>query len=418
MSLLAFVVALTLLVSAFCSLLEATLYSTRIATLEAAAKTPQRRPAALRFLQMKNEIAVPTSAILILNTIANTAGATVAGMFAAQVLGAGWVPIFSIALTLSILFFSEILPKTFGATHWRTIWAFIVWPLAVIERALYPLIRITQRFAQMFTPKDTPAAITADEILAMIHVGAKTGHVAAFERRMLDAVFHLDTLLCRQVMVPRSEVVFLDADSSPAEWLAEAKRSQHSRYPVCRGSFDEVVGILVVRDLVGLDTEKPIELDSLLRPARHVPETKRIKEILTDMQRSKQHMAIVVDEHGSSTGIITLENVIEKVVGSIQDEFDAETPNIIAESRTSYMVKGATPLDQINRELSTELRSANVDTLSGYLVAQLGRLLAVGDHVDIPGMTAEVVEIEGNRATKIRLKRASKKKADELEKEG
>ena len=164
MTVLLVVVGVTLLVSAFCSLLEATLYSTRMATLEAAAKTQERRAAAERFLQMKRDISVPTSAILILNTIANTAGAALAGMFAARVIGSAWVLVFSIVLTLAILFFSEILPKTYGAVHWRGLWAAIVWPLAVIERGLFPLIRVTRKFSQLFTPKHIPQPVTEESL--------------------------------------------------------------------------------------------------------------------------------------------------------------------------------------------------------------------------------------------------------------
>jgi len=405
MGTLALVVALTLLISAFCSLLEATLYSTRIATLEAAARTHGRQAAAHRFLRMKHNVAEPTSAILILNTIANTAGAAVAGMYAATTLGTGWVPLFSAALTLAILFLSEILPKTYGATHWRSIWALVVWPLAFLERLLSPLIRITQGFVRLFTPDGRPQVVTADEILAMIHVGAKAGELTAAELRMLDSIFQFDKLLCRQVMVPRNEVVWIEADSSLADWLAEARRSRHSRYPVCRGDLDEAVGFVAVRDLIGLNAEETVDLESLLRPVHRAPETKRIREVLVDMQRTRQHMALVVDEHGGSAGIITLENVLERLVGSIQDEFDAETPRIVPAPGGGYIVRGNTPLEEINHELHVELRAPNINTLSGYLTAEAGRFPVPGDTFDIPGLTAEVLEVEGTRASRVRLQR-------------
>jgi len=411
MTVLLIVVSITLAVSAFCSLLEATLYSTRLATLEAAAKGGEHQSAARRFLEMKQDISVPTSAILILNTIANTAGAAIAGMFAARAMGSEWVLVFSIALTLGILFFSEILPKTYGAVHWRALWAAIVWPLTIIEKLLYPLIRITQKFAQMFTPKHIPQAVTEDEILAMIHVGGKTGELTAAELSMLDSVLHFDKLLCRQVMVPRGEVAWMEANWSLAQCLDEAHRSQHTRYPVCNGDLDEVLGILHIKDLLGLDPETSGEITSLSRPVRAVPETKRINELLTEMQRTKQHMALVVDEHGSTAGIITLENIIEEIVGAVQDEFDAETPEIVRQGVGRYVVRGGAPLEKVNRALELDLRAPNVNTLSGYLVAQVGRFLEKGDHVDAPGVSAEVLEVEGNRATRIRL--TLKQKAEE-----
>ena len=180
---------------------------------------------------------------------------------------------------------------------------------------------------------------------------------------------------------------------------------EHTRYPLCRGSVDKVLGIVHVKDLLDVRAEDGFDLTSIMRPARHVPETKRISELLAEMQRSRQHMAIVVDEHGTTAGIVTLENVLEEIVGTVQDEFDRETPNIVVEGGGRLLVRGGTPLNEINRELALELHGPNVNTLSGYLVARVGRFLKVGDHIEIPGMSAEVVEVEGNRATKIRLRR-------------
>ena len=228
-------------------------------------------------LQMKGDVTVPTSAILILNTIANTAGAALAGMYAAQMFNASWVLVFSIALTFGILFFSEILPKTYGAVHWRTVWSMIVWPLAFIVKGLYPLIRITQAFSQLFTREQTAPVITEDEILAMIHVGARAGQLTPAELKMLDSVFNFHKLLVRQVVVPRNEVVFLDANQSLEELIALAKQMEHTRYPLCRGSLDEVLGIIHVKDLLGVRAEDGLDLTSIMRPARHVPETKRIR---------------------------------------------------------------------------------------------------------------------------------------------
>ena len=398
------VVALTLTVSAFCSLLEATLYSTRIATLEAAAKTKPKRSAALRFLQMKKDVSAPTSAILILNTIANTAGASIAGMYAAQVFGTSWVLLFSIALTFSILFFSEILPKTYGATRWRTVWSLIVWPLAFIEKALSPLILVTQRFARIFTSEGAAPIITEDEILAMIHVGARSGQLTAAELKMLDAVLHFDKTLARQVMVPRNEIVIFDVNWSLSECINLAGRTEHTRYPICKGSVDEILGIIHIKDLLGMPATEEVDLTTLMRPIRHVPETKKINELLTEMQRNRQHMAAVVDEHGGTAGIVTLENVLEEIVGSVQDEFDHEVPDFQSEGNNSYLVRGRTPLETINREFHLELRAPGVNTLSGFLVAQVGRFLKTGDTVKLSGAVAEVVAVEGNKAVKVRLR--------------
>ncbi len=406
MTFLILVVAATLLISAACSLFEATLYSTRITALEAAARSEERRRAAERFLDMKRHVSAPTAAILILNTIANTAGATLAGMLAVQVLGARWVPAFTVLLTFAILTFSEIVPKTYGATHWQWLWPHVVWPIAFIERVLRPLVGLSQRPAAVFAAGRPHAGVTEDEILAMIHLGARHGELSEAELRMLDAVFRLDKVLCRQVMVPRSEVVFLDVSWTARRWLTLVRETRHTRYPVCEQSLDRVLGILHVKDLLGLAPEAAPDLRPFLRPARYVPETARLDAVLREMQHSRQHMAVVVDEHGSVSGIVTLENVLEHLVGALRDEFDVEAPDLIEQAPGVYLARGSLPLERLNRELGLDLRLPHVNTLSGLVVARLNRFPQVGDEVDLDGVHAEVLAVEGSRAGRIRLRLA------------
>ena len=161
MTILLLVAAVTVIISGMCSLFESTLYSTRMAALESARTVGKHRRLARRFIDMKKDIARPTSAILILNTIANTAGATIAGMYATTVLGTAWVPAFSALLTIAILFLGEILPKTYGAVHWKSVWHLVVWPVTVMQQGLYPIIKVTQGFAKLFTVRtSTPATGT------------------------------------------------------------------------------------------------------------------------------------------------------------------------------------------------------------------------------------------------------------------
>jgi len=413
MTFLILVVVATLVVSAACSLFEATLYSTRITALEAAARSEERRREAERLLEMKRHVSAPTAAILILNTVANTAGATLAGMFAVQVLGGRWIPLFTVFLTFAILILSEIVPKTYGATHWQSLWPHVVWPITFIERALRPLVGLSQRAAAIFSAGRPHTRVTEDEILAMIHLGARHGELSEAELRMLDAVFRLDKVLCRQVMVPRSEVVFLDVRWAAERWLTLARQSRHTRYPVCEGSLDRVLGILHVKDLLGLSPEAAPDLRPFLRPARYVPETARLDAVLREMQHSRQHMAVVVDEHGTTSGIVTLENVLEHLVGALRDEFDIETPDLVEPEPGVFLARGSLPLERLNRELGLDLRMAHVNTLSGLLVARLGRFPQVGDQVEVDELLAEVLAVEGSRASRLRLRLARRRPAAE-----
>jgi CBS domain containing-hemolysin-like protein len=404
MSALVMIAILTVLVSSMCSLFEATLYSTRMGALEAASAEGRHRGLAERFIRMKSNIAEPTSAILILNTVANTAGATVCGMYALQVLGAQWVPAFSVILTLAILFVGEILPKTYGALHWRSLWHLTVWPLAVMQRGLAPMVRVTQGFAQLFTGTKSSPIVTAGEIQATIRLGRKAGEISPSELALLSSIFHFDETLTRQVMVPRGEVVFFDVHWPLSKCIAVAKESKHTRYPLCANSLDQAVGLVHLKDLLGMPADRELDLRSVARPLRHVPDTLSISRLMREMQSSRQHMAVVDDEYGTAVGIITMENVLEQIVGAVQDEFDAESPEIVPEEPDVFRVQGHLPIDRINRDLGLELYSHEADSLSGLLVLQTNRLLKVGDKVQLRGANAEVLEVQGGRATLVRIR--------------
>lgn len=404
MTLLVLVGALTVLVSGVCSLFEATLFSTRIGVLEAERSGGKRPARASRFVEMKSEIARPTSAILVLNTVANTAGATVCGMLATTVLGAQWVLPFSILLTVLILFLGEILPKTFGATHWRRIWHWIVWPLTVMQRGLGPLIWVTQRFANLFSSGHDGPVVTEDEIRASIELGGKAGELSPSELQLLKAVFRFDDILTRQVMVPRRDVVFLDASWPLERGFDVARQSRHTRFPLCEGSLDSVVGLVHIKDLVGVASDRDVDLRSVSRPLAHIPDTLPISRLLSQMQSSHQHMALVDDEYGAVVGIVTMENVVEQIVGAVQDEFDSELPEIVSEGHGVYRVSGQLPLERINRELGLDLESHDVDSLSGLLVSRLSRLALANDRVQLRGAVAHVIEAQDGRATQVRIR--------------
>lgn len=403
MSALVIVVVLTLLVSGLCSLFEAALYSTRAAVLEAARDQGRHVAGAIRFLEFKQKIAVPTSAILILNTVANTAGAAVAGMLAAEVFGDDHIMAFSAMLTVSILFLSEILPKTYGAVHWRGLWPIIIWPLAVMAKILSPLIRITIWFSNVFTSHQGTVTTTEDEIVAMIRMGASAGELNRTEYQLLTSVFRFDETHVGEIMVPRVDVVHLDVSWPLERWIEIIRETHHTRYPLCDGSLDELIGFVHVKDLLGVTPDESFDWQTVVRRMRKVPETMRIRRLLREMQGAQPHIAAVLDEHGTVVGVITLENVLEQLVGEVQDEFDHHEPEIVPESENVYLIRGHVPVARLNMELNITLSDQDADTLSGLLVARLGRLLEPGDVVEIDGLRAEVLDVESNRASRVRL---------------
>jgi putative hemolysin len=207
-------------------------------------------------------------------------------------------------------------------------------------------------------------------------------------------------------MVPRPEVVGISADMPPEEALRAVVDSPYTRYPVYRGSLDDVVGILHVRDLFGAIHDRglaSVELESIVRPAYVVPETKDLAALLADFRREKQHMAVVIDEYGDMEGIVTLEDLLEEIVGDIEDEFDLPDTSIEHVDETHIRIDGTYTIDDFNEEFDTELEQEDFNTMAGLVFGELGRAPEVGDKVRTDGICLTVLEIEGSRIMKIEV---------------
>lgn len=319
------VVAITLLISAQCSLFEATLYSTRIATLEAARTRGKRKNLAERFLQMKRRVSEPIAAILILNTVANTAGAVIAGVYAAQVLGGPMVPVFSAVFTLAILFLAEILPKTLGALYWRSLWPVIVTPLSFIQTMLHPFVRVTEKFSGMFTKGHDAQAVTEEDILGMARLGAKSGEISEQENYMVHNIIELEQKNAEDIMTPRVVLFALDASSTLEEALRESSAKGFSRVPIYEGGKENITGYVTVMDMIArtLINGQDLAVESVAKPIKFVKETTNCLTLLTTFLKQRQHIAIVADAYGGVAGVVTLEDLIETVLGEeIVDETD------------------------------------------------------------------------------------------------
>jgi CBS domain containing-hemolysin-like protein len=327
MALLISVVVITILVSSQCSLYEAVLYSTRMGTLEAEKTGGKRRAKALKLIAMKREISIPLSAILILNTIANTAGATLAGMYAARALGDSMVPAFSVAFTLGILFFAEIIPKTLGALHWRSLWPAIVWPLTLMKVLLFPFILVTQQFSGFVTQRGATASqVTEEDILGTIRLGAKGGEISQWESRMLHNIINLETKQVREIMTPRTVMFTLDEEMTVEAAVELAGEKGFTRIPVYRGDRENIVGYVMIHDLNSAKTlSRPqTRLGALTKPILFVRETENCLVLMTHFLKKRRHIAVIGDDYGGVAGLVTLEDLIETVLGTeIVDENDS-----------------------------------------------------------------------------------------------
>lgn len=242
-----------------------------------------------------------------------------------------------------------------------------------------------------------------EEIRGLLMQAHVAGELSRSEHRLINAVFEFDELICRRVMLPRAEIVYLDVKNSLSEAIDVFHRTKHTRYPVCAGSMDKIAGVVHIKDFIGLSAETDFDWHAVIRPPQYVPETMPVRRLLRQFQSTHQHLAFLVDEYGTVSGIVTLENILESIIGPVEDEFDGDPPDIVSEGPKSYVVSGSESIDVINQRFNLKWERHDVDTIAGLMMGHTDSLLASGDRVELPGATAEVLEVDGPRAVRIRL---------------
>ena len=317
-------VTLAIIFSALCSLMEAALYSLRLSHIEVMAK---KKPETARLLKrLKTNINEPITAILTLNTIANTIGAAISGAAAAAVFGEHFLIWFSIAFTFTILIFSEILPKTTGVVYARQIAPFIALPIRWMIIVLRPIVWLCQKVTLLIPQKGGHGNISAEELQAIAIISRKSGEIASEQEQVITNILHLSDRNVRQVMTPRTVTFTLDSSMTIQEAAALKELWKiHSRAPVYSEDPDNVIGIVLNRDvyMAAAENQGHLKLAQIMHKAHFVPETAALNRVLVDFFERHQHLFVVVDEYGSVTGVISLEDIIEEIVGrEIIDESD------------------------------------------------------------------------------------------------
>jgi CBS domain containing-hemolysin-like protein len=311
-------------VSFTCSLTEAALYSVRTLYVRKLADSGSRAGQVLH--KLKQNMEKPIAAILILNTTANTAGAAIAGSEATNLFGQWVVLPFSVAFTLAILLFSEIIPKILGVAHNRPVSRVLARPLNVTIFLLGPLIRLVEAISRRITPKGPALAFPEDEIRHMAMLSAEEGSILRFEAELVKNALALDQITARDVMTPRTVVEKLSNESTVRDVAGKTQEWTFSRFPVYEEEDpDKWVGVVLARDILNALAHDRFELKigALARPIDFVPEGTRGHVLLHDFLRSRRHLSAVVDEYGSIVGVVTLEDILESVLGEeIVDEKD------------------------------------------------------------------------------------------------
>jgi putative hemolysin len=302
----------------------------------------------------------------------------------------------------------ELVPKAIALTKNESTALWVALPVEAFYLATYPLVWFLQMssnaFTRLFGIEPAPAGVVAHTEEEIRMIVAQTEEIEEAEEEMLYKVFDFADKEVHDVMVARPEVVAISVDLPPEDALAALIDSPFTRYPAYRGSLDEIVGTLHVRDLFSAMHDRGIaqvNLEELTRPPFLVPETKDLAALLADFRRTKQHMAIIVDEYGVMQGIATLEDVLEELVGEIEDEFDLPDESIERLDDTTVRVDGTFPIDDFNEQFGTDLPAEPYHTVAGFVFGQLGRAPEEGDEVSYDGIRFEVIEVEGSRIERL-----------------
>jgi magnesium and cobalt exporter, CNNM family len=329
-------------------------------------------------------------------------------------------------LTFLHVVIGELVPKGIALGHSEGTALVVSAPVRGFFIVMRPLVWFLQRSTELvlralgLQPPGADDDVHSEaELRMLVSQSTEHGELEQQEQEMLYKVFDFADKEASDVMVPRPEVVALSIDLPPEECLEAVMDSPYTRYPVYRESLDNVVGILHVRDLFGALRDRgmhEVKVEDLIRPAHVVPETKDLAALLAEFRRTNQHMAIVVDEYGDMEGIVTLEDLLEEIVGDIEDEFDLPDESIEQIDEDTIKVDGTFPIDDFNERFHTSLPDEDYHTLAGFVFGLLGRQPEVGDDVSHDGMRFDVLEVEGSRINKLAV--VFEQRRDQKERDG
>jgi CBS domain containing-hemolysin-like protein len=391
------ILGISLATSFLCSILEAVLLSVTHGYVHVLRDKGSRAGGYLYGMQA--QIGEPIAAILALNTIANTFGAALGGALALQIFGDAWMAGFSATLTLAILLFSEILPKTIGATLWPNLAPSAAYILRGMIIFMKPLVIPLTLYARLITPgRARPSTISRSELQALARIGRREGTLDEDEWRVVSSVMSLDQVPVGEVMTPRTDIIAVPVDASVEEAKSSMLDEGHLRLPVFEENLDRIVGILLARDLWRADRDGVTDIRQVMRPIQFAPATKPVDDLIDEMRTERVKMVIVLDEFGGTSGLVTLEDLLEEIVGEIQDEHEANEPEdfLVLESG-EIRVWGGVPLRAVEETLEVDLPDDTYDTLGGLILSRLKRIPRVGDEVEVEGGRFRVLKMRGRR---------------------
>jgi CBS domain containing-hemolysin-like protein len=412
------VVILLILFSAVLALAETSL--TRMSRARASALVDQGVKGAERVLSIVENIERDLNAVYLSVNIAQTVQAALTGVLAARLFGSLGVVI-GIAVNVVVVFVvAEAAPKTWALQHTERA-ALLTAPLVqTVGRVLRLLAKALIGVANVILPGKglrRGPFVTEEELIALASEAAEGGGIEESERRLIESIIRFGDTVAREIMVPRTDMVAMQADYQVTDMVEVAILNGMSRFPVYGEDVDDVIGVVYAKDLVRSERDggggQPVR--ALMRPAFYVPETKRVAELMAEMQLSHTHMAIVVDEYGGTAGLVTLEDLLEELVGDINDEFDTGVAGYEVLADDLVVLNDPTMnVDDFNEACGFDLPEGDWDSVGGLVFSQLGRVPEVGDEVDVEGAQLVVQKMDGRRVGSVRIRRVEPQEAVEV----
>ena len=403
MVMLLWILGISLSLSSLCSILEAVLLSVTHSYVEVLKDQGSKAGDYLHV--MKEKIDEPIAAILTLNTIAHTAGVGLGAAQAVVLWGQAWVAVFTGVLTLIILLFSEIIPKTIGATFWKPLGrpsAHVLWWMVILMK---PILIPLNLFSQLIRGKKGHKVSRA-ELDVLAQIGYSEGTIDEDEWQVVTNVIRLGEVTVGEVMTPRTDMIAIPQHSTVEEAIEIMLEDGHLRLPVYAESIDKVTGLLVARDLWRAHRDGVTDIAEIMRPVQFLPTTKLVEDLIPEMRVQRSKMAIVIDEFGGTAGLVTLEDLIEEIVGEIQDEHEEDEPLSFEElGDGTVRIWGGVAVREVNDRLHLSMSEELHDTIGGYVFGVLNRIGRVGDVVELEDARLRIAQMRGRRVEYVVLVR-------------
>lgn len=401
-------VVVCLVLSAFFSSSETALTTVNLIRIRNLADNGDK--AAAWVLKARRDQSKMLGAILIGNNVVNLSASSMLTVLVTDVFGSQAVGAATGVLTLLVLLFGEITPKTIATLEAEKNALRFARVICLLMTILTPVIFVVNLLSGGVLrllgvdPNKPTDSITEDELRTIVEVGHEKGVIESEEKEMINNVFDLGDSVARDIMVPRIDMSFVDVEASYEELMEIFRRDHYTRLPVYEDNTDNVIGIINMKDLILLEDRAAFSVRDYLRQPLFTFESKKLSELMIEIRKTSNNIVIVLDEYGATAGLITLEDILEEIVGDIRDEFDADEEDELKEiSKGEYLADGSMNLDDINDRLGLELVSEDFDSLGGFMIDRLEHLPAEGEEVDTEEVRLVVEKVNKNRIDKVHI---------------